>query len=199
MGNRSKNLTYLGRLGTGGGVSVGGGGVPERTEFLRLFVQNYPSLSAFVRAAVRDPSSAEDVLQDVVLALTENIERYDPARPFSAWARGVALKKIKQFRSGRSKGLVLLSSQALEALAAAYGRTETDECPRMDALRQCMDRLDRRQRHLLSLRYEYSLPLKEIAERVGSTLDAVHKALARLRARLAECVESKLKTLGRIA
>ena len=48
----------------------------------------------------------------------------------------------------------------------------------------------------VALRYEQALSLGQIAQQIGSTLDAVHKALSRLRARLQECVEQRLAAAG---
>ena len=42
------------------------------------------------------------------------------------------------------------------------------------------------------MRYEESLKLKDIAERVAGTLDAVHKALSRIRDGLRGCMDREL-------
>ena len=47
-------------------------------------------------------------------------------------------------------------------------------------------------RRLLALRYDQALKLGQIAQRVGATVDAVHKALSRIRTRLQKCIERRL-------
>jgi DNA-directed RNA polymerase specialized sigma24 family protein len=44
----------------------------------------------------------------------------------------------------------------------------------------------------VELRYQEALPLPEIAEQTGSTLEAVHKALVRIRQQLRDCVQRRL-------
>jgi DNA-directed RNA polymerase specialized sigma24 family protein len=61
------------------------------------------------------------------------------------------------------------------------------------ALRSCLARVSTYGRQLLTLRYEESLPLSQLAERVGRTEEAVHKALVRVRAALGKCVDLSVR------
>jgi RNA polymerase sigma-70 factor (ECF subfamily) len=88
--------------------------------------------------------------------------------------------------------------ETIQAILDAYERTEAAASARGEALRRCLEHLPPRSRRLLALRYEKALRLGEIAREVGSTLDAVHKALARIRTRLQECVEQRLAAAGEL-
>jgi len=57
-----------------------------------------------------------------------------------------------------------------------------------------ISKLPPRSQSLLALRYERSLKLGEIAREVGSTLDAVHKLLSRIRENLQECLQRRLQS-----
>jgi DNA-directed RNA polymerase specialized sigma24 family protein len=48
-------------------------------------------------------------------------------------------------------------------------------------------------RQLLDLRYGRSMSLEEVARNIGRTLAATQRALSRLRRRLAECIEQRMK------
>ena len=61
----------------------------RHAEFLRRFVECEGQLRAFIGALVRDRHGREDLVQEVALTLWQEFERYDAARPFAAWARGV--------------------------------------------------------------------------------------------------------------
>lgn len=158
--------------------------------FLRLLLAHQEDLKAFIASMVRDRTQAEDLFQDVCLALWGGFSSYDPSRPFGAWARGVAAKKILQFWE-RSRRIPLpFSPDAVRAVLEAYDREE----PRpgeAEGLRDCISRLPERARRLLALRYERELKLGEIAREVGSSLDAVHKALCRIRAALQQCLQER--------
>lgn len=160
--------------------------------FLTLFLQNQAGIKAFILSVLRDRQAGEDILQEVALILWKEFDRYDPARPFGAWARGIAQHKVLQDRQRMQRFPLALSNEALQAVADAYDRAEPGFSREQEALRDCMDLLQEKPRRLLALRYERSLKLHEIAQELNNSLDAVHKALSRIRAGLQECVEQKL-------
>jgi RNA polymerase sigma-70 factor, ECF subfamily len=162
------------------------------SDFLKRFLKHESDLKAFIGSLVRDPHARDDLFQDVALVLWEKYESYDPARSFGAWARGIAGKRIMQRWERQGRTPLPFSPRAIEAVADAYERTASNASDRAGALELCLEHLPRRSRHLLALRYEDSLTLNEIAVRLGGTLDAVHKALSRIRDRLQKCVEKRL-------
>jgi RNA polymerase sigma-70 factor (ECF subfamily) len=167
----------------------------SQEEFLSLFHKHQHELRAFIGAVVRDRHARDDVFQEVALALWKEFPRYDPLRPFGAWSRGVAANKLMQRWQKVKRTPVAFSPQAIQAVLDAYDRTERPAPPQEDALEQCLERLPDNQRRLLSLRYQSSLKLAQIAEQLRTTADAVHKALSRLRVRLRQCVEQRLSAV----
>jgi RNA polymerase sigma-70 factor (ECF subfamily) len=169
----------------------------SQEEFLSLFLKHQDDLRAFIAAVVRDRHARDDVFQEVALALWKDRPRYDPLRPFGAWARGVAANKLMQ-RGQKDRRLpVAFSPEAIQAVLDAYDRTERTDAAEADALEQCLERLPDHQRQLLTLRYQKSLKLAQIAEQLRTTEDAAHKALSRIRVRLRQCVEQRLTALRR--
>src|SRR5262245_19496265 len=166
----------------------------SQEEFLQLFLKHQDELRAFIGAVVRDRHAREDVLQEVALVLWKELPRYDRARSFCAWARGIAANKLMQRWEQAKRHPVPFSPQAIQAVLDAYDRTEKDALPQVDALQHCLERLPDKYRRLLALRYQKSMKLAEIAERVRGTADAVHKALSHARARLQRCVELRLSS-----
>jgi RNA polymerase sigma-70 factor (ECF subfamily) len=165
--------------------------VDRQEEFLRTFLRHEAEIRAFTRALVRDRHVRDDVFQEVTLVLWREFERYDPARPFAAWARGIAANKIMQQHDKQRRGPVVFSPEAIQSILDAYQRTE-ESAPRSEALDECLEKLPDKSRRLLALRYEESLRPQEIAARAGGTVDGVYKALSRLRLQLEECIEKTL-------
>ncbi len=161
-------------------------------DFLKLFLKHQDGVRAFLGSVVRDRAAADDLFQEVSLALFESFAHYDPARPFGAWARGIAVKKVLQGREKSRRIPLAFSPQAIEAVLGAYDRTEPTGPDPAD-LRDCVSKLPPRSQNLLALRYERSLKLGEIAKEVGGTLDAVHKTLSRIREALQECLQRRIQ------
>lgn len=160
----------------------------RHAEFLTRFVACQGDLKAFLASVVRDRSVVEDLFQETSLVLWQKYGEYDPARPFGAWARGIAANKILQARARKIP--LAFSPAAIRGILEAFERAEpAREDP--EALRDCVRRLPERSRKLLALRYESALKLGEIAKRVGATLDAVHKTLSRVREALEACLRRK--------
>jgi RNA polymerase sigma-70 factor (ECF subfamily) len=164
----------------------------RRDEFLTLFLRHQVELRAFIGSLLRDRHARDDVFQEVALILWHEFEQYDPTRSFGAWARGVAANKVMHRWRQDARSPAPMPPDVVQALLDAYERTEAADAPHAEALRKCVAELPAESRHLLKLRYEESLKLGEIAERVSNTLDAVHKTLSRLRERLQRCIERRL-------
>ena len=124
--------------------------------------------------------------------LWQKFDQYDRARPFGAWARGIAAKRIMQSFEKLKKVPLPLSPQAIQAVLEACDAEVTEVRAEQEALRRCLEGLPEKSRELVRLRYEQDLKLKDIAGRVQGTLDAVHKTLSRLRVALRKCVEQQM-------
>jgi RNA polymerase sigma-70 factor (ECF subfamily) len=168
----------------------------RQKEFLPLFLAHQVGIRAFIGSLVRDRHTRDDVFQEVALTLWHEFAHYDPSRSFAAWARGIAANKVLQRWQKDNRQPIPFAPEAITALLDAYDRTEADELLHADALQRCLEQLPERSRQLLSLRYEQSLKLAQVAERLSTTLDAAHKALSRLRLRLQECIEQRLATMS---
>jgi RNA polymerase sigma-70 factor (ECF subfamily) len=153
-------------------------------------------VQAFLDAVVRDRATAEDLFQQVALILWKDFARYDPARPFGPWARGIAANLVLRHFRARERGLVALDEPAIEALLAASNRVFPEAGAHQAALDECMDELPERSRRLLRLRYGHGMDVAQIAVDVGGTHEAVRKALVRLRSALRDCARRRLAAQG---
>src|SRR5690606_39590868 len=94
--------------------------------------------------------------------------------------------------------LQLLSPEVAQALADAVAARERttaqDPSYRIEALRNCLDRLKPDQRELIELRYggNFSRSLTDQARVSGKSLDSLDKRLERLRSLLRQCVSRQL-------
>jgi RNA polymerase sigma-70 factor (ECF subfamily) len=162
-------------------------------DFLRRLHAVESDLRAFLASAVRDWARADDLMQDVTLALWRSYDRYDPTRPFGAWARGVATHLLYQEFERSRRGPRAVSAETAATMLAAFDRTDTcDHDQRRDALRQCLAALDAEARETMRLRYGEGLDPGAIATRTRRTLAAIKKALTRTKARLEACITRRL-------
>lgn len=164
----------------------------DHADFLRSFLRHEADLRAFIGAFVRDRQAREDVLQEVALALWEQSDRYDPARPFGAWARGIAANKILQRWRQDGRRPAPFPPEAVDAVMAAFERGDPEVEVRSEALRECVNKLPADARRLISLRFEDGLRGQEIARRIWSNITAVYKTFSRMMESLENCIRRRL-------
>lgn len=162
----------------------------------RLWSSAMPAVEAFIHAAVRDPHDRDDVIQATSEYLARHFDRYDPDSSFVSWAITVARYRVLELWRERSRSRLVLTDQALDAVADVAADLSPQISDRQEALRFCMDKLGRHQRQLLELRYTQSVTPAEIANLLGKSANAVSAALLRVRNALRRCVEQRLEGAG---
>jgi RNA polymerase sigma-70 factor, ECF subfamily len=167
----------------------------DREQFLEAFLSYESDLRALIMALVRNRQDSEDVFQETALTLWQKYDQYDPQRPFGAWARGVAAKKVLQCRTKSGRAPTPFSPETIRAIIDAIDRHESHrpQWPAaLDALEKCAETLPDRSRQILTLRYREGWSIGQIAQRLASTPAAVTMAFSRIRTHLYECVKRHL-------
>lgn len=160
-----------------------------------LVRENTDSLAAFLRAAVDDPGAADDLFQETLLVAWRRIGEYDRRRPFGAWLRGIARHLLLAHYRSAARRLTLPDERVIEHLDRRMA--ELDRLPgdtfdaKVDALRDCVERLAPLYREPVDLHYRQDRTAEWIAQRLATTKDAVQKRLQRARLLLADCLRRK--------
>lgn len=165
-------------------------------EFLGHFLRHQEDIRAVIASMVRDRVACDDIFQEVALVLWRKFDQYDGVHSFGAWARGIAVKKVMQSFDRNRRLPVSLSPETIEAVLGAFDAEAADPSREDAALARCMGRLPEKSRRLVTLRYEDGLSLDAVAARVASTMEAVSKALSRIRVALRGCIEKELTAEG---
>jgi RNA polymerase sigma-70 factor (ECF subfamily) len=149
-----------------------------------------PLLRAICSARLRNPSDAEDAVQDALLTLHRVRHTYDPARPFRPWLAAIADRRAVD--RGRRRGRAALREVeldgAMDIAAPERGAdAELDTSRAAAALRQAVEELPQAQRTALGLTKIEDLSLAEASGRSGMSVGALkvatHRALRSLRRR----------------
>jgi RNA polymerase sigma-70 factor (ECF subfamily) len=161
--------------------------------FTKLWSDAQPAVAGFVRGMVSDRAAVDDVLQEVALALYTGFAGYDPARPFVAWALGVARHKVHdRWRAAARSRQVAHDPELLEALAEVSEEMADELDGHRRALQECLTQVEGRPWDLLQLHYVQGHQPREIAEKLGLESGHVRVLLNRVRAALKQCVERRL-------
>ncbi|MDO5031246.1 sigma-70 family RNA polymerase sigma factor [Corynebacterium sp.] len=149
----------------------------------------HPQVLRYCRARIgggRQPT-AEDVAQEVCLAVATSIDSYeDKGRPFMAYVYGIAFNKVTDAHRAMGRDQSNPTDEVPEN--AEESATPEESALAMDGsnrVRALLDTLSDKARNIIILRVFVGLSAEETAEIVDSTPGAVrvaqHRALAQLR------------------
>ena len=152
----------------------------------RLLQDVAPYLRSLAAHWHRDPSDAEDAVQDILLTIHAIRQTYDPTRPFGPWLVTIANRRlfdrIRRHRRVRSR------ETALAAEHEAFPGTQTnldEEISDRRELEAALDHLPLGQQQAIRLLKLEELSLKEAAVVTGMSVSALkvatHRALKSLR------------------
>jgi RNA polymerase sigma-70 factor (ECF subfamily) len=183
-------------------VDVDGGEgavVSKGRAFLGRFLRAERRIFAYILTLLPHRADAEDVLQEVSAIMWEKFDERDPPRDFVAWGCRIAYFRIQDHRKEQRRRRVLYSEEMLEQVSATL--LEEARALQLDARREalahCLGKLGRRDRELLAERFKDGSTALSTAASVGRSVDAVYKALARIRKALHDCIARTIAAEGR--
>jgi RNA polymerase sigma-70 factor, ECF subfamily len=163
----------------------------RHAEFMRLFSQHSRRVYQFILTLAMNHADADEVYQNTCVILWKKFPAYDPSGSFHAWACRIAQLELMQVRR-KNKRMQTVSDEVLNLLADQVIAHADQLGVRHDALTDCLDKLDERDRKLIQQRYYHEQAPKEIARARASSVHSVYRALARIHISLRECVHRTL-------
>lgn len=161
----------------------------DRTKLLtRMWLSAQPIVASFVSALVPDFSARDDVVQEVIAAVIESFDSYEPSKPFLSWVLGIARNQVGLYRRRIRRDRLVFDEEAIDLLEASFANLPLNEVHQLEFLQGCLERLSERDRQICDLRYERDLKPAGIATIVGMTPGAVSRALRRIRDQLKDCI-----------
>ena len=167
---------------------------PSRAEdqFVRLFSKSQCVLHAYILGLTRSAADADDILQEVNLALWRKRDQYDLRSNFLTWALGFARVEISNFRRKTAKGRLLFSDDVLNLLASDWPADVGVYEQRLSALAACLQRLREDDRAYVAAFYRQETSVRELAAATGVSASSIYKILHRARESLRRCVKSRV-------
>ncbi len=170
---------------------------PEQKRFARLVALHQREVEAYIFANVPRWGDVDDIWQETVVRLWEEFEKYEQGTSFGAWATRVAYYQILTWRKKQQRSKLVFDDAFVEAIAAEREVTSSAETRhRLKALDSCLDDLSEKQRDLLTRFYAPQAKTKDIAAALQTSVDAVYKAVQRVRTALRTCIETRTREEG---
>lgn len=154
----------------------------------------HPQVLRYTRARIgggRTPT-AEDVAQEVCLAVATSIHKYqNMGKPFMAFVYGIAFNKVADAHRALFRDKLTPTEEVPDAVdAGVTPESYTLDADSRNQIEGLLDELGDKARDIIILRVFVGLSAEETAEAVGSTPGAVrvaqHRAIAKLRSMMEE-------------
>lgn len=161
-------------------------------EAYRVLVRRYTQhVRFFLAKRLSDHHEIEDLTQDVFVAAYQSLGNYDPERAnFASWLRTIAHNKLmshlRKYYASRKRDQ-LLENEIFQVL-------DSDEIyPEnlVERMKNCLAKLPDAARELVQSRYFTTEPVMLLAQRLGSSENAISSKLFRIRKTLKDCIEGR--------
>ncbi len=165
----------------------------ERTEeFVRLVALHSRDIYRCIHGLVINRDAADDIYQETSLVIWREYGRYVSGTDFLSWAKRIAVNQVLAWRKRVQRNRLIFNEAFLLAVADETERNDSSLRRHKDFLPHCMEKLGEPHRRLIAQRYEERFSIDEIAARNNKTIDAVYRALSRIRRILHDCVTRRL-------
>ena len=162
-------------------------------QFIQLLLAHEARLYGFIMSLLRNPSQAEDILQETYLVLFRRFSEFRPGTNFYAWACRIALYKVLDHRKRQARSPVVMWEPELMEKIAEEQLNRADELERRaGALERCMQKLPTADRDLVERCYRARVFVKDVARDLQCPMDTVYKKLRRIRGLLHDCIPRRL-------
>ncbi len=161
-------------------------------QIARLLMHHRTALYGYIFACVRNHADAEDILQNVSVAVMESIDQLRDDSGFLPWSREIARRRILAHKRAVQRERAL-DPDLVRCLAEAADRVEKHEpaSEQRTALMTCLEGLPPTSRKLIAQRYG-GVDANRLAQQFGRSVQAIYAQIKRIKLILRSCVERRL-------
>ena len=129
-------------------------------------------LRGYLRSLCRDPTLADDLVQETFMQVHRSRRTYEPGRPVTPWVFAIARHVYLMNRRSASRRLRFEERVASEARHAGAPRDGVSALADADAVRRALRQVPTDQRNALVMHHVHGWSFGEIAARFGIRVNA---------------------------
>jgi len=160
---------------------------------VKLLLERRRLVFGYIFALTRDVDSAEEIFQELSLAVLEESSRGTPVERFLPGACTIARNQVATYyrKKGKAQPISAALAQSIADVIDENQESREDSARRIRGLLDCVDALPLRQRQLIELYYRDQNSIADVADTVGWKANAVKVALSKIRRALLDCLRGK--------
>ena len=166
----------------------------HRTErFLRLLTPIQGHVFAYILSRWPNKTDADDIMQETIATIWNKFDEYQSGTDFQAWAVTIAKYTVMNFRRKNHRNPIQFNNEVWQVLESKSDDYLKKFDNRISILKECVKKLNERDKKLIELRYLHELPVKQIAGRFDVTSRAIYKTFARIYNILMRCLHRSIQ------
>ena len=167
----------------------------SEADFMRLFARHELALRNYARMIMPDWNGVDDVLQDASVTMWENRAKLREESGFLPWGKVIVRNRCFNAIARMRRDRLVLDEKVLDLIANEED-ADPDATPLSEiheALEACLQQLTPDRRDLVLAPYRGAGAVKELAAGGSKSPNALYKLIGRLREKLAQCVENRMR------
>ncbi|MBN2732401.1 MAG: sigma-70 family RNA polymerase sigma factor [Balneolaceae bacterium] len=158
-------------------------------EFVSLFSFHHGKISSYILTLVPNYSDAADIMQETSKTMWAKFSDFTIGTDFLAWGLTIAHYRVLEYRKKKKRSKeVQFSEDLFEKLGQAVEKRQDKSTEYLSSLKKCFKFLKEEDQRLILLRYYEHLKIKEIAGRLGKTVQTVYRNISRIQESLLCCI-----------
>jgi len=172
----------------------------DSEQFVGLLPTVQHRVRGFISAIMPRFDEVDEVLQSTLVIAWKKLGdfTYSDAQPddeFVRWLCAIARFEALALARKRGDDRLVFTDRVLDQIVEMQVATSETWDQQRSALRHCVDKLNSRDRDLVSSFYD-GVPATTLAESSGKTRQSIYKLLSRIRRDLQSCIQLRLRTEG---
>ena len=164
------------------------------SEIVTLLIQHQTAVRLYIESLMPGDHAADDVAQETNSKIWEKREDFELGTNFKAWIFSFSRYQVRKYRYGQAKDARLVFCEALEeTIADELPKYLEDLSEHQHALQACLEKLKMADRELLQHRYFENSGLETYSNKVGRSVGVLKVTLHRIRNKLQDCINKKLR------
>lgn len=160
---------------------------------VKLLLERRRLVFGYVFALTRDPDTAEEIFQELSVAVLEEASKGTVVDRFLPWACTVARNRVYSHyrKRGRTEPVSEALAETLAEVVVENQESREEAARRVRGLLDCVEELPLRQRQMVELYYRDQKSIADVAGVMGWKSDAVKVGLSKIRQALIQCLRGK--------
>ncbi len=162
-------------------------------QFVELLTAHQSRIHLYILSLVTNYNDADDVMQETSKMMWSKFHEFEMGTDFLAWGIRIAFYRVFEYRRQRKKDRALhLKDETIHEIEHESRMRQDRSGEYKSHLRHCMAKLASKDIDLVGLRYGNNVKVKEIAHRLGQSVQNVYQNLSRIHDLLLSCVQRSL-------